>query len=127
MRHIQKFESYESKVAEKHKKNDSLQSIKRDLISKMGHNPIDVWYDIDDRLINLKDKFGSFVDKYNSTRSVIDFDCIDIEVDITGDAYKPKNDSYPYTYYSLANISNYKWNRGEKIELREATISCLFV
>ncbi len=132
MRHIKKFESYESKVAEKHTKNDSIQSIKRDLVSKMGHNPIDVWYGIDDRLINLKDKFGSFVDEYNSTRPVIDFDDIDIEIDISGKAHKPKDDTASNgqafflpaaCYYSLANISNYRWRGGEKIELKEATIS----
>lgn len=110
MRYIRKFESHESKVAEKNKKHDYLNSIKENLISKMSHNPIDVWYEIDDRLTGLKDKFGTFVSKY-STRPVIDFDDIDIEVDI-------KKESY----YTLANISNYKWKRGDRVNLEEANM-----
>ena len=111
MRYIRKFESHESKVAEKNKKHDYLNSIKENLISKMNHNPIDVWYEIDDRLTGLKDKFGTFVNKYDSTRPVIDFDDIDIEIDI-------KKESY----YSLASISNYKWKRGDRVNLEEANM-----
>lgn len=111
MRHIKKFESYESKVAEKNKKHHYLNSIKENLISKLGHNPIDVWYDLDDRLTELKDKFGTFISKYDSTRPVIDFDDIDIEVDI-------KKESY----YTLSHISNYKWKGGDRVSLEEANM-----
>lgn len=112
MRYIKKFESHQSRIAEKNKKHNYIQSIKKDLISKMDPNPIDVWYDIDDRLIELKDKFGTFVSKYGSTRSVIDFDGIDINIDI-------KNNS---SYYTLADISNHKWDNNKKVNLEEAKV-----
>jgi hypothetical protein len=89
-----------------------INDIKKSIFDKMDPNPIDVWYTIDDHILDLKDGYGKFVTKYEDEKDIIDFYDIDINSNFSRDK----------TNYTLFHIRNYKWKRGEKIELEDAHV-----
>ena len=63
----------------------------------MDPDPIDIYYIIDECILELKDKYGSFINRYAKERPIIDFDSVDV------------NTNFKKDYYTILTMYNHEW------------------
>jgi hypothetical protein len=113
MIYLQTYKLFENlSIEEKNKKWNWIKTKKIEIVENMDPSPIDIWYEIDDGFLDLKDKYGKFDDKYGTERYALDFDDIDVQIDIEDKS----------AFYTICHIKNYKWNRGQRIDFEDAQI-----
>jgi hypothetical protein len=85
---------------------NELIKIKTDILESMDPPMVDVWESLSDSLLELKEKWATFRTKYDSDREVVDFDSLDLNVDIKED-----------TDYTIAHESDTFYNRGNTLKI----------
>jgi len=133
MEHLKTFEGwvigsekYNDAVKKSNTIHQKAKDIKEKILSKLDTDPIDIYYIIDDYLLEFKDKFGRYDDKYDNSRHVLSFDDVDISVNLKDPFLKLKKKrnltDHKSNIYTIATIDSYKWKGGKKIELPKAEV-----
>lgn len=84
-----------------------LKEIKISLLDSMDPPMIDVFEELDDYLLEFVEKYGKLTTKHGSTRNIIDFDEINLSVDV-GDEYQN---------YDIAHERNYVYRNGKSVDV----------
>lgn len=117
---------YASHVEKSNAIYQKAKDIKEKILSKLNTDPIDIYYIIDDYLLEFRDKFGRYDDKYDNSRHVLSFDDVDISVNLKDPFLKLKKKrniaDHESNIYKIAHIDSYKWKGGKKIELPQAEV-----
>lgn len=121
MKHLKKFneefispyatDEEKESLAEKNRKYNELKEIKIKLYESQNPPMVDVFQDLDDYLLDIREKHSKFQNHYGTTRDAIDFDDLDLVVDIGSDSD-----------YVIAHEKNYIWRRGERVNMEPSQI-----
>lgn len=109
MKHLKKFNenflSTEESVRRQDKYNE-LKRIKIQLYESQNPPMVEVFQDLDDYLLDIREKHSQFQNYYGTTRDVIDFDDLDLVLDIGQGSD-----------YVIAHEKNYIWERGQRVDI----------
>lgn len=116
MKHLKKFneeftDEYKENLAEKHLKYIELKEAKIKIYESQNPPMVEVFQDLDDYLLELTEKYGEVESKYGDVRNAIDFDNLDLVLDIGQDSD-----------YVIAHESSHVWRRGNMIEVNPADV-----
>jgi hypothetical protein len=111
MKHLRKFneeftDDHKENLSDRNRRYNELKSIKIKLYESQNPPMVEVFQDLNDYLLELTDKYGEVESKYGDVRPVIDFDDLDLVVDVGKD-----ND------YLIASEKNYIWQGFNRVEM----------